>query len=158
MCRQRHSDSDPETDSKWQLIIPDDTTAGRGKFIAHLDGRQLCNRTFAPLIAAARTLAAEGYDPATTITMRHGGSTTDALVSTIGQAASVCVVEERDQQPPRFRNCQLQGQDGEIDGWGSPLIPGLHALDGDGLPSIGPSSYPTIPESGAAPTVALSSA
>ena len=76
--------------------------AGRGKFTAHLqDGRQLCQRTFSPL-AAARQLLADGRDPATQITMRHAGSSTDALVSTIGVAAKLCVTE-RQAAAPRLR-------------------------------------------------------
>lgn len=100
--------------------------AGGGKFIADLDGRRLCNRTHSPFIMAARALMAEGYDPATVIVMRHQGSDTDCLISTIGETASVCVVEEQN-QPPRFKPYR-QGQDAEIDGQELPLNPGLGAF------------------------------
>jgi hypothetical protein len=80
--------------------------AGRGKFTAHLqEGRQLCQRTFAPFLAAARQLLADGRDPDTQITMRHAGSNTDALMSTIGVAAKLCVTE-RQAAVPRFARYQ----------------------------------------------------
>jgi hypothetical protein len=70
--------------------------AGRGKFTAHLrEGRQLCQRTFAPFLAAARQLLADGRDPDTKIIMRHAGSDIICLTSTIGVAAKLSVKEDR---------------------------------------------------------------
>jgi hypothetical protein len=49
---------------------------------------------------AARQLLSEGEDPGTKMIMRHAGSDTDCLTSTIGKAAKLCVLE--DKGPPRF--------------------------------------------------------
>lgn len=73
--------------------------AGRGNFVAHLDGRQLCNATRSPFVMAARQLLSERMDPDTKITMRHAGSDIDCLTSTIRKAAKLCVLED---QGPRF--------------------------------------------------------
>jgi len=73
--------------------------AGRGNFVAHLDGRQLCSATRSPFLSAARQLLSEGVDPGTKIIMRHVVSDTDCLTSTIGKAAKLCVLEDRG---PRF--------------------------------------------------------
>lgn len=69
--------------------------AGRGKFLAHLNGRQLCRPTTSPFVTAARQLLLEGVDPDTKIIMRHAGSDTDCLSSTIGVAAKLSVKEDR---------------------------------------------------------------
>jgi hypothetical protein len=45
--------------------------AKRGNYVAHLKGRQLCNATRSPFLAAARQLLSEGADPATKIIMGH---------------------------------------------------------------------------------------
>jgi hypothetical protein len=68
---------------------------GGGNFVAHLVGRQLCNATRSPFLTAARQLLCEGVDPDTKITMRHAGSDTDCLTSTIGVAAKLSVKEDR---------------------------------------------------------------
>ena len=69
--------------------------AGRGNFVAHLDGRQLCNATRSPFFTAARQLLSDGMDADTKIIMRHAGSDTDCLTSTIGAAAKLSVKEDR---------------------------------------------------------------
>ena len=69
--------------------------AGRGNFVAHLDGRQLCNATRSPFLTAARQLLSEGEDPDIKISMRHAGSDTDCLTSTIGVAAKLSVKKDR---------------------------------------------------------------
>lgn len=84
-----------------QKIIITVTPTSGGKFVAHADGRQLCQRTFSPFLAAARTLKAEGYDPDIIIIMRHAGSDTDCITITIERAASLAVMESQT-QPPRF--------------------------------------------------------
>jgi hypothetical protein len=127
------------------------TPAGRGKFIAHLDGRALCHRTFSPFLAAVRTLAAEGYDPASTIIMRHKGSNTDALSSTIGQAAGLSV-RETQTLSPRFERYTL---DTEQDGAETCRGPGEDSLNGIALPLT---AFTPNPASEAAPLIALSSA
>jgi hypothetical protein len=80
--------------------------AGYGKrgplFSASVDGRTIVTASVTPLLDAARVLAAEGHDPATILVLRHAGSATDALRSTIGAAAKLTVVEEGD-GAPRFR-------------------------------------------------------
>ena len=108
------------------IVLP----AGRGKFTAHLqDGRQLCQRTFTPFLAAARQLLADGMDPNTQITMRHAGSNTDALMSTIGVAAKLCVTE-RQAAAPRFARYQ-SSLDDENECAQLRRNPPLHALNDD---------------------------
>jgi hypothetical protein len=65
-----------------------------------VDGRVLVASTRQPLLDAARVLAAEGWDPATVIVLRHEGSATDSLRSTVGAAAKLAAVETASR--PRF--------------------------------------------------------
>jgi hypothetical protein len=65
--------------------------AGAGKFAARLDGRELCVST-KPFLDDARVLLAEGADPATVLEMRHDGSATVAMRSTVGTAAGLTVL------------------------------------------------------------------
>jgi hypothetical protein len=69
--------------------------ADGGNFVAHLDGRPLCNATRSPFLTAARQLLSEGVHPETKVIMRHAGSDTDCLASTIGVAAKLSVKEDR---------------------------------------------------------------
>ena len=106
------------------IVLP----AGRGNFVAHLDGRQLCNATRSPFLMAARQLLSEGIEPYTKIIMRHAGSDTDCLTSTIGKAAKLCVLE--DKGPPRFaRNRAMV--DGEKDVPETCVNAPLHSLNDD---------------------------
>ena len=57
-----------------------------GKFVATLDGRQICISR-QPLLDAARILISEGVDPATPIATRHTGSDFDAMTSIVGATA-----------------------------------------------------------------------
>ena len=84
-----------------QKIIITVSPAGGGKFVAHSGGRQVCQRTYSPFLAAARTLKTEGYDLDIILIMRHASSDTDCLTSTIAEAASLAVMETQT-QPPRF--------------------------------------------------------
>ena len=102
--------------------------AGRGNFVAHLDGRQLCNATRSPFLTAARQLLSEGVDPDTKIIMRHAGSDTDCLTSTIGKAAKLCVLEG--QGPPRFARNRAMIDD-EKDVPETCVNAPLHALNDD---------------------------
>jgi hypothetical protein len=77
--------------------------AGAGKFTARLDGRELCVST-KPFLDAARVLMVEGVDPETVLQMRHEGSTTVALRSTVGTAAGLTVLEG--DLRPRFARWQ----------------------------------------------------
>ena len=63
-----------------------------GRFVATLDGRQLCISR-QPLLDAARGLIDEGIDPATPIAIRHTGAGFDALTSAVGAAAKWTVRE-----------------------------------------------------------------
>ncbi|MPR12173.1 hypothetical protein [Microvirga tunisiensis] len=65
---------------------------GRGKYAAHLNDREMC-RSPTPFFAAARVLLAQGFDPATLLTMRHEGSAIISIRATIGQAAGRTVHE-----------------------------------------------------------------
>ena len=71
-----------------------------GKFVATLDGRQLCISR-QPLLDAARVLIKEGVDPATPIATRHTGAGFNALTSTVGVAAK-WTVRENETQSPHF--------------------------------------------------------
>ena len=63
-----------------------------GQFVASLDGRWLCVSP-EPLLASARMLLAEGVDPETRIAIRHAGTNSDAMFSTVGVAAALTVRE-----------------------------------------------------------------
>jgi hypothetical protein len=79
---------------------PETAKRVHGQFEARLDGRLLCISR-QPLLDSARVLTAEGVDPATTIRMRHGGATHDAMRATVGVAAKL-TVEENERVGPRF--------------------------------------------------------
>ena len=64
----------------------------QGRDAALLDGRELC-RSSTPFFAAARQLLAEGRDPSTLLSMRHEGSVTVSMRSTLGTAAGLTVAE-----------------------------------------------------------------
>ncbi len=69
-----------------------------GFFAAFVDGREVCvSRT--PLLAAARVLRQQGTAPSAVLCMRHQGSRTIALRSTVGYAAKMGV----DETDLRFR-------------------------------------------------------
>ena len=71
-----------------------------GRFVATLDGRQLCSSR-QPLLDAARVLITEGIDPTTPIATRHAGADFDAMTSTVGAAAK-WTVKENEIQSPHF--------------------------------------------------------
>jgi hypothetical protein len=93
---------------------------GQGKFIAKSGDLQLCHRTVTPFLAAARTLLANGTDPATPIIMRHMGSDTDCLTSTVGAAAKL----SPQNQAIRFRPFEPFDRNniGSIRGRGEPRL------------------------------------
>jgi hypothetical protein len=79
------------------LIVIEETSQRRGKFSPHLpDGRPLLSSSRQPFLDAARVLLAEGA-----IAMRHRGSATIAMTSTVGEAAKLTVKEGPN--GPRFR-------------------------------------------------------
>jgi hypothetical protein len=72
------------------LLIVSETKHG-GRFRATLaDGTPLLTSRI-PLLDAARILLRRGVDPQTRLTMRHAGSTTNALTSTVATAAGITV-------------------------------------------------------------------
>lgn len=77
------------------------STAGRGHYHAHLDGRHLCTSKTA-FFDAARLLKAEGVLPQESLTMTREGSNVVCLTSTVGEAARL-TVEENENRGPRFR-------------------------------------------------------
>ena len=80
-------------------IVLSPAPSGIGRFEARLDGddRVLCvSRT--PFFDVARELLADGYDPDTTLIMRHAGSGTNSLRAKLGTAASL-TIEETDYGP-----------------------------------------------------------
>jgi hypothetical protein len=93
--RQRYPHARPKSvswithDTGWRLgfLI---SALRASKFIARLDGRELCLST-KPFLDAARVLLAEGVDPATVLQMCHEGSATVAMRATVGAAAGLTV-------------------------------------------------------------------
>lgn len=76
------------------IVVATPAPRGAGRFEARLDGhdRVLCvSRT--PFFDAARELIAQGYDPDTTLILRHAGSETDCLRARLKKAASLTVEE-----------------------------------------------------------------
>jgi hypothetical protein len=80
------------------------TTGGR--FKAYVETRLLVKSSRTPFLAAARVLANEGAQPDTKIQMRHRGSQTVSLISTIGVAAKLTVDESSKGGAPRFKKWQ----------------------------------------------------
>jgi len=83
------------------VVVP--TARRNGRYEAHLEeekGRVLCKST-KPFLDAARRLIALGFDPGITLVMRHAGSETECLRSTIGTAAALTV--EDTAYGPRLR-------------------------------------------------------
>src|SRR5262245_53182371 len=74
------------------------------RFATRIEGsdRFLVVSTFQPLLDSARRLLERGYDHALTLVLRHAGSSTEALRSTIGTAARLRVAEP-DRGSPHFR-------------------------------------------------------
>jgi hypothetical protein len=67
-----------------------------GKFEARLeDGRMIVRASRTPFCDAARRLLDEGVDPGTQLIMRHAGSETDALRSTVRVAAKLTVDNQK---------------------------------------------------------------
>jgi len=81
----------------------------RGLFDAYLDGRWLC-RSHAPLLSAARVLLAEGIPPENPIMMRHQGSETISLRSTVGGAAALDVESSKWGRPVFTRHKKSTGE------------------------------------------------
>jgi hypothetical protein len=87
------------------MMITVTPTAGsrgrRGYFDATMaDGRALVRASRQPFLDAARRLIDLGYDTATVLVMRHGGSDADCLTAQIGTAAKLRAKEDRN--GPRF--------------------------------------------------------
>src|SRR5262249_22232057 len=89
---RRRGENDAMTDLTRQIVVKE--FKRRGRFDMYLDGRYL-GRSTTPLLTAARILLAEGLPPETAIEMRHEGSTTISLRSTIGSAAKLGVSGDR---------------------------------------------------------------
>jgi hypothetical protein len=76
-------------------------------FDGTVDGWSIVTRSSQPMFDGARSLLANGADPAAKLVMRHAGSDADALRSTVGAAARL-TVEEGERRPkvtiwkPRF--------------------------------------------------------
>jgi hypothetical protein len=97
-----------------------------GRFMASLDGRVLVQSSRQPLLDAARVLVGEGHDPGAVVTMRHAGSTTDALRARLGVAARLTVAEAA----TRFAGWKPHpGWSGEISLAGASIM-GLDGVEG----------------------------
>jgi len=68
---------------------------GRGKFSAVLDDddTELVAASTKPFFTAARLLMERGYDPNSRLVARHAGATHNAMISRLGHAAALDVVE-----------------------------------------------------------------
>jgi hypothetical protein len=74
--------------------------SSRGQlFDGAVDGRLVVARSTQPLLDACRILIFKGIDPAARVVMRHAGSATDALITTVG-ATAARTVEEGGGVPP----------------------------------------------------------
>jgi hypothetical protein len=83
----------PPADSSPAAIELTVFPAGPGRYTATLPNGENLVTSHQPLFAGARALAARGVDPATLLTMRHAGSHTVAMRSTVGRAAKLTVEE-----------------------------------------------------------------
>ena len=74
-------------------VVVAPTSRRTGRYVARLGerGRVLCKSSTKPFLDAARHLIALGFDPGITLVMRHAGSETECLRSTIGAAATLTV-------------------------------------------------------------------
>jgi hypothetical protein len=71
-----------------------------GRFDAFYGERRLVERSRTPFCDGARALLAAGLaNPGDRLIMRHAGSDTDAMVSTVGAAARLTVAEGKDGKP-----------------------------------------------------------
>ena len=75
--------------------------ASPGRFIATVAGKEITDPTCEPFFDGCRALLAGGADRSTAVVMRHVGSTTDCLRSTVGNAARLTVRDD-DSGPPRL--------------------------------------------------------
>jgi hypothetical protein len=73
----------------------------KGRFVASLDGRQLCISQN-PFAAAANFLISAGYDPDLPIAGRPAEANFDTLTSTIGKAAKF-TIEKSGAVSPLFK-------------------------------------------------------
>jgi hypothetical protein len=82
------------------LVSPIRTSPGR--FQARLESTDelLVGSSRQPFVDAARVLVGKGYNPASTLEMRHAGSDTVALRAPLGKAAKLTV--EEGPHGPRF--------------------------------------------------------
>ncbi len=64
-----------------------------------VDGRRLVKRSATPFCDTARILLAEGIKPSTPFLMRHEGSASDALRSTVAVAAKLTVWDDAGGKP-----------------------------------------------------------
>jgi hypothetical protein len=70
-------------------------------YAATVDGQPIVESSRTAFLDAARVLLARGVDPAEPLIMRHAGSDTDCLISTVGKAAALTVAEA-DRAKPKF--------------------------------------------------------
>jgi hypothetical protein len=80
------------------------TSCGDARYRAEADGQELCVST-TPFCSGARRLLDLGYSADEPIVLRHEGSETDCLVSTIGVAAGPGVNERTGREMPAAVLC-----------------------------------------------------
>ena len=105
LATQGSADCAPETRREGPeiavVVAPTPRRTGRYKARLGQTGMVLCKSSTKPFLDAARKLMDLGFDPTTILLMRHAGSETECLRSTIGVAAAL-TVEDTD-YAPRFR-------------------------------------------------------
>jgi hypothetical protein len=84
-------------------VVVAPTSRRTGRYVARLGekGLVLCKSSTKPFLDAARILITLGFDPSITLVMRHAGSETECLRSTIGAAAALTVEDTK--YGPRLR-------------------------------------------------------
>jgi hypothetical protein len=137
---RQHSDRTDDVQHSTVVIVVSPSTNAAGQrsyskrgplFDGRVDGRLVIERSPAPFCDGARTVLAEGCDPAVTLIMCHAGSDTIALKGRLSIAAGLTVDEHG---IPRFKRWKPWGGDA------------VHASNETGR-HRGPAEPPDAPES-----------
>jgi hypothetical protein len=87
--------------SRTVVLVVAERARRDGKYSAHHNGRLVVANSTQPFLDAARVLLAQGLDPGARYVMRRSPDGSDALISTLGQAAKLAVRED-DRVGPMF--------------------------------------------------------
>jgi hypothetical protein len=95
MIVQRVREKLPTTRVAEITVFVTSTKDGRGRYEVRLPNGELVCISATPFFAAARKLIAIGYDPHSTLVMRHAGSDIDSLRFPLWAAAALTVEETK---------------------------------------------------------------